>query len=74
MSLLNKLKELKLKYPDDQEFGNQVNSLIKANLTCCDDLNNHIVINETGIWPYGPDLIVTKREVCGKVISSVIDK
>lgn len=68
MSVLNELKRLRKKHPNDQEFGAVVSGFLDSHKTCCDSIENRREFNRLNDGPYGWDVSGVECKKCGKII------
>ena len=74
MSTLNDIKKLRKLYPNDMEFGSKIDIYLKANATCCDNLDNIVEFTDLNSGPYGYDVTGLKCRKCGSIIDLNIDR
>ena len=74
MSILNKLKQLRKEFPNDQEFGTAVTKYIQSQRTCCDNPDNIVTFEDLDSHPYGWNVSGTRCKACGKNIDFDIDR
>lgn len=74
MSVLNEIKNLSKKHPNDLEFGAEVRHYLDMHKTCCDNKENHVEFEDLDTHPYGQNFKGTKCKSCGKIIDCKITR
>ena len=76
MTTLNKLKKLRLEYPNDKEFGAEVSKYLNMHETCCDKVENRVSFEDLDTHPYGTSFAGVKCGKCGQILlaTPIIEK